>query len=61
MVTVIWGKLIHMTFKMAIGNQWNWRGDCGRQDGNGNGNLGEIHFLKSNKTAGNNYDSNGSA
>ena len=31
------GKLIRMTFKVVIGNQWKWRGDCGRQDGNGNG------------------------
>ena len=23
---------------MVIGDQWKWRGDCGRQDGNGNGN-----------------------
>ena len=38
MVTVILGNLIQMTFKLAIGNQWKWRGDCGRQDGNGNGN-----------------------
>ena len=35
-VTVITGKFIQMTFKMVIGNQW--RGDWGRQDGNGNGN-----------------------
>ena len=37
-VTLIWGKLIQMTFKMVIGNQWKLRGDCGRHDGNGNGN-----------------------
>ena len=61
-----------MTFKMVIENQWKWRGDCGRQDGNsngnqlnssefqdgnGNGNFGEI--LKNNKTAGSNFDLNG--
>ena len=38
-VTVTSGKLIQMTFKTVIGNRWKWRGDCGRQDGNGNGNL----------------------
>ena len=47
-----------MTFNMVIGNQWKWRGDCGRQDGNdidklttlpelqdgkGNGNFGEVN------------------
>ena len=37
-VTVIKRKVIQMTFKMVIGNQWKCRGDCGRQDGNGNGN-----------------------
>ena len=50
------GKSIQMTFKMVIGNQWKWRGDCGRQDGNGNswnssefqdgngnGNFGEMN------------------
>ena len=41
-VTVIWGKLIQMTFKTIIGNQWKLRGDCGRQDGNGNGNSSEF-------------------
>ena len=65
------GKSIQMTFKMAIGNQ-KQRGDYGRQDSNGNGNqmnssefqdsngngnLGEI--FSSNRTAGNNFDSNG--
>ena len=35
---VISGELIQMTFKMVIENQWKCRGDCGRQDGNGNGN-----------------------
>ena len=37
-VTVILGKLIQMTFKTVTGNQWKRRGDCGCQDGNGNGN-----------------------
>ena len=41
-VMVILGKLIQMTFKTVIGNQWKWRGDCGRQDGNGNGNSSEF-------------------
>ena len=41
-VTVILGNLIQMTFKTVIGNQWKWRGDCGRQDGNGNGNSSEF-------------------
>ena len=41
-VTVILGKLIQMIFKTVIGNQWKWRGDCGRQDGNGNGNSSEF-------------------
>ena len=55
---------------MVIGSQWKWRGDCGRQDGNGNGNSSEFQdgngngnfgksILKNNKTAGNNFDSNG--
>ena len=29
------------------------------QDSNGNGHLGEKYILKKNKTAGNNFDSNG--
>ena len=29
---------VQMTFKMVIGNQWKRRGDCGRHDGNCNGN-----------------------
>ena len=41
-VTVILGKLIRMTFKTVIGSQWKWRGDCGGQDGNGNGNSSEF-------------------
>ena len=41
-VTIILGNLIQMTFKAVIGNQWKWRGDCGRQDGNGNGNSSEF-------------------
>ena len=39
MVTVILENRIQMTFKMVTGNQWKWRGDCRRQDSNGNGNL----------------------
>ena len=35
-------ELIQMTLKMVIGSQWEWRGDCGRQDGNGNGNSSEF-------------------
>ena len=38
MVTVIFGKWTQMIFKMVIGNQGKWGCDCGRQDGNGNGN-----------------------
>ena len=75
-VTVISGKIIQMTFKMVIGNQWKWRVCCGRQDGNGNGNWMNVcpnfktvtvtviwgkEILKSNKTAGNTFDSNGRA
>ena len=41
-VTVIWGKLIQMTFKTVIGSQWKWRGNCGDQDGNGNENSSEF-------------------
>ena len=41
-VTAILGKLIQMTFKAVIGNPWKLRGDCGRQDGNGNGNSPEF-------------------
>ena len=31
-----------MTFKTVIGSQWKSRGDCRRQDGNGNGNSSEF-------------------
>ena len=37
-VTIILWKYIQIIFKMVIGNQWKWRCDCGRQDGNSNGN-----------------------
>ena len=34
----ILSRLIQMTFKMEIANQWKLRGDCGRQNSNGNDN-----------------------
>ena len=52
MGTVILGKLIQMTFKTVIGYQWNLRGDCGGQDGNGNGNSSEFQDGNSNGNLG---------
>ena len=66
---------VSKTFKRIrpFSDQWTWRGDCGRQDGNSNGvkwvrpNFKAVtvtvifgkSILKNNKTAGNNFDLNG--